>query len=160
IARCKRVDGPLDLALVERCFKEIWRRHEALRTSFPIVDGEPIQAIAAVDSVPALLWFDLSELQTDERRRAQPQILLAECKHVCDVGRGSVVRYGMVKVWAGEDLLMFTMHHIIGDGWSIGILLTEFFELYKAFYEDKPSPLPELEIQYADYAVWQRDYLA
>ncbi len=159
IARCKKVDGALDLALVERCFREIWRRHETLRTSFPIVDGEPIQSIASVESAPAPLWFDLSELDAEQRSVEKRGILLAESKHIFDLATGPLLRYGIVRLSAEEHLLMFTMHHIIGDGWSIGILLTEFFELYKAFYEGKDSPLPELEIQYADYAVWQRDYL-
>src|SRR5215470_10954906 len=67
IARCKRVDGPLDVVLVERCFREIWRRHETLRTSFPVVDGEPIQAVAPVESAPAPISYDLSELPEPER---------------------------------------------------------------------------------------------
>ena len=160
IARCKRVDGPLDVELVERCFREIWRRHETLRTSFPVVDGEPIQAIAPVESAPPPIWHDLSELPAAEQSAEKRRILLAESKVIFDLASGPLLRYGIVKLSAAEHLLMFTMHHIIGDGWSIGILLTEFFELYKAFYEGKESTLPELEIQYADYAVWQREYLA
>src|SRR5215813_9758711 len=121
ISRGKKIDGPLEVALVERCFREIWRRHETLRTSFPLVDGEPIQSIAPVESAPAPLWFDLSELEPAERSVEQRRILLAESKQIFDLATGPLIRYGIVRLAADEHLLMFTMHHIIGDGWSIGI---------------------------------------
>jgi amino acid adenylation domain-containing protein len=159
ICRGTRFDGTFDLDLVERAFAEIWRRHEGVRTTFRIQDGEPVQWIASPEAAPKPLHIDLSQFAPAERDAESKRALLELSNHVFDLAAGPLLLYGVVTLSASEHLLVFVMHHIIGDGWSIGILMKEFVEVYQAFSQDLPSPLPELEIQYTDYAVWQRDYL-
>jgi hypothetical protein len=154
ITRGLRMSGPINSELVEQSFREIWRRHEALRTSFPIVDGEPIQAIAPADAAPPPVIIDLSSLTPYERDTELSRLLLEESKYIFDLSSGPLVRYGIVKSSADDNMLIFTMHHIVGDGWSLGILFSEFGALYKAFSEGSKPSLAPLDIQYPDYAAW------
>lgn len=150
--------GDLNIAAMEQALSEVIRRHEALRTSFPIINGQPVQAIAAPQHV-ALPVRDLSSLPESERMVRAEQLKLEDAMQPFDLARGPLVRVQLLRLAADEHILLPSMHHIISDGWSLSIFLGELTTLYKAFAKGEPSPLPELEIQYADFAEWQREYL-
>ncbi|HET9229073.1 MAG TPA: condensation domain-containing protein, partial [Thermoanaerobaculia bacterium] len=147
-----RLRGPLDVAALEQALNEIVRRHESLRTVFTEQDGEPMQVVAP--PVPVRLTLtDLSGLTGEERR------LVEEHKRPFDLERGPLFRADLVRFAAEEHLLLLDVHHIVSDGWSLGVFFRELGALYGAFLEGKPSPLPELPIQYADFAVWHKEWL-
>ncbi|HYN22225.1 MAG TPA: SDR family NAD(P)-dependent oxidoreductase, partial [Thermoanaerobaculia bacterium] len=162
LSRVLRVEGPLDCAVLALCLGEVVRRHEALRTVFPRRDGPPVQVIqpAGAFSLPVV---DLSGLP--EREREALALLLAgeEARRSFDLTRGPLLRGVLLRLAPlgerSDHVAALTMHHIVSDGWSTGILIREVTALYAAFAEGKPSPLPELPIQYADYAAWQRSWL-
>jgi amino acid adenylation domain-containing protein len=139
-------------------FDEIIRRHETLRTSFGESNGEPSQFIAAAAELPLSL-VDLRGLPAHEVERAVEAAALAETRHRFDLTRAPLLRATLLRVADSEHVLLLTMHHIISDGWSIGVLTREVSALYAAYAEGKPSPLAELDVQYADYAAWQRGWL-
>ena len=153
-----RLEGALDLAALERALTELVRRHEVLRTSFPSEAGQPLQAIAP----PApLVWepTDLSALPADQKESEAHRILESECLTPFLLARGPMLRARLLKLADTEHVLLLNMHHIISDGWSMGVLAREVAALYAAFSQGQPSPLPELPVQYADYAAWQREWL-
>jgi myxalamid-type nonribosomal peptide synthetase MxaA len=158
-----RLKGRLDLAALDRAIGEIVRRHEVLRTRFPAPDGEPRQVIAAklALEIPVI---DLSGSPAEGREAAAEALAHEEALRPFDLARGPLLRAKLLHLgpWgeAGADhILLFTLHHAIADGWSIDVLIREFAALYRAFGAGRPSPLPEPPIQYADYALWQRDEL-
>ena len=154
-----RLQGPLDTGALERSLAEIVRRHEALRTTFVTVGGEPRQAITASQpfTLPVL---DLASLP-DQARAAEAERLTAEdAQRPFDLARGPLFRATLLRLGPEAHALLLTMHHVVTDGWSIGVLMQELSTLYEAFTAGRPSPLPELPIQYADYAVWQRAWLS
>ncbi|HBL32093.1 MAG TPA: non-ribosomal peptide synthetase, partial [Acidobacteria bacterium] len=153
-----RVEGRLDPAVLALCLGEITRRHEALRTTFAVRDGAPVQVIEA--AVPFVLpVVDLSGLPENRREAVASALAGEEARRPFDLTRGLLLR-GVLLHLAGEDgLLALTLHHIASDGWSMGILVREVAALYAAFAEGRPSPLPELPVQYADFALWQRSWL-
>jgi amino acid adenylation domain-containing protein len=151
-----RVRGRLDRAALEQALDEIVRRHESLRTTFAEQDGEPVQVIAPPESF-SLPLADLSGL-CEEVRRAEER-LLAESRRSFDIERGPLFRAALVRLDPEEHVLLLDMHHIISDGWSFGIFFRELSTLYGAFLEGRPSPLAELPVQYADFSVWQREWL-
>ena len=153
-----RLKGPLDVAVIERAFNEILRRHEALRTRFPEVDGRPVQIIDPPAFRP-LTVVDLSGLPEEERQVAVTQRLLEETLRPVDLQVGPLLRVMLLKLSANEHMLLSAAHHIVFDGWTLGILSRELTALYAAFRGGRPSPLPDLTIQYADFAAWQRQYL-
>jgi amino acid adenylation domain-containing protein len=151
--------GRLDVPTLERGLNEIIRRHEALRTTFTIQDGEPVQVVAPTLAL-RLPFVDLTHLAGKEqweelRRRANEYV-----RQPFDLERGPLVRASLVKLSDETHYLIVLMHHIIGDAWSMGIIISELSALYRAFLAGEPSPLAELPIQYADFAVWQREWLA
>jgi amino acid adenylation domain-containing protein len=150
--------GTLDVVSLARSFDEVRRRHEVLRTVFPSVNGLPIQEIQA-DPVRPLPIVDLAALPAGRRRPELERLALAEGRQPFDLERGPMLRTWLARLGGDEHALLVTMHHIISDGWTIGILIRELAVLYRAFVEGRPSPLPELPLQYADYAVWQRQWL-
>ncbi|HYG61663.1 MAG TPA: amino acid adenylation domain-containing protein, partial [Thermoanaerobaculia bacterium] len=154
-----RVEGPLHLSVLSLCLSEIVRRHEALRTVFAAPAGSPVQVIqpAAPFVLPVV---DLSGLP--ESRREAPAILLArtEAGRPFDLRRGPLLRGLLVRLDEQDHITVLTMHHIVSDGWSMGILVREVVALYGAFAEGRPSPLPEPPLQYADFAVWQNTWLS
>ena len=158
-----RLTGALDVEALRRTFREIVRRHEALRTTFRVVDGHPIQAIAPMlgFEVPLInLHGFLSEQTATERVRAElARLSIEERLRPFNLARGPLVRAYLVRLAPREHTLLLNFHHIISDGWSMGILFRELGALYRAFSEGVPSPLLELPIQYADFAVWQRQWL-
>ncbi len=153
-----RLSGRLDVAALYRTLREIVRRHEVLRTSFAVQAGQPVQVIAPAVELP-LFVADLSGLAPD-RREAELQILSVEESVLAfDLRRAPLLRATLARLEEGEHTLLLTLHHIISDGWSFGVLVREMAALYRAFVKGEPSPLPELPVQYADFAVWQRGWL-
>jgi amino acid adenylation domain-containing protein len=149
-----RLSGPLDVAAMRATLREIIRRHEALRTSFALSKGRPVQRVGPPEDLE-LPVSDLSGAPASELQR----LLAEESRRPFDLSKGPVVRAGLVKLADEEHVLFCTMHHIVSDGWSMGVLVREVAALYEAFSNGLPSPLPELPVQYADFAVWQRRLL-
>jgi acyl carrier protein len=153
-----RLVGNLNIKGLEQSLNEIVRRHEVLRTTFAQFDGKPFQVIAPTLNLP-LSVVDLRHLPEAERQVALKRLMAEESQHPFDLERGPLLRCRLVCVGEQEYIASFTVHHIVSDGWSMGVLVRELATLYEAFCEGKPSPLPELPIQYADFAVWQRQWL-
>jgi amino acid adenylation domain-containing protein len=153
-----RLLGPLDQLALERALNEIIRRHEALRTSFTVHDGLPTQVIAPQYSI-SLPVMDLSEVPPGERETTIERVYAEEGRHSFDLAKLPLLRFGLLKLADTEHALLLTMHHIISDGWSLGVITHELGSLYEAFTKDQPSSLAELAVQYADFAHWQREWL-
>jgi amino acid adenylation domain-containing protein len=151
-----RLHGHLDRAALSAALQRIVHRHEALRTRFLVVGGEPVQNILT-ETVFAPEYCDLSGR---DDREAVAYALGAECfARPFDLGAGPLLRVLHAQLDDDEHLLYLVMHHIIGDGWSIGVLMHELNLLYNTELDGEPDPLPPLAIQYADYAAWQRQWL-
>lgn len=153
-----RLTGSLNLAALEYSFKEIVRRHESLRTSFEIVNNRPVQCIA--HDLP--LTIPLVDLRQISESKQLVKIKMLASEEACrpfNLAIAPLMRITLLQLGRLEHFLLVTMHHIISDGWSVNILVKELVALYKAFGAGKPSPLPELPIQYGDFAVWQRQFL-
>jgi len=153
-----RITGSLNLAALEQSINEIVRRHEVLRTTFTVVEGEPLQCIAPTLTL-TLPLLDLRELSTEEREIEVRRLAKKEACQPFDLARDPFLRITLLKLDETEHVVLLTMHHIISDGWSLGVFLRELTTLYEAFSCGEPSPLPELPIQYADFAYWQRQWL-
>lgn len=153
-----RLLGPLDVPVLERSLSEIIRRHEVLRTTFTTVEGRPVQVIAPAIPVPIPI-VDLRRLPEVERDAEVGRLALAEADRPFDLARGPLLRVTIVRLGDAEHVLLLTTHHIAFDGWSLGVFSREVSALYTAFSAGKPSPLPELPIQYVDFAHWQRQLL-
>ncbi len=154
-----RLSGRLNVAALERTLSEIVGRHESLRTSFRMGEGQPVQIIAPHVEL-SLPVKDLTHLPEDERMKEARELASADARLPFDLERGPLYRLALLRLGEEEHVLLFTMHHIVSDGWSMGVLVREVAELYRAFAEGEPSPLPPLPIQYADFAHWQRTHLA
>lgn len=153
-----RVSGPLNMPALEQAINEIIHRHEALRTVFQEVKGWPAQVVLAAQPI-TLAVTDLSALPKTTLEAAQQQLAKTEAERPFDLARGPLIRVGVSRMGEREHLVQLTMHHIISDGWSLGILCREVLALYEAFAAGNPTPLPVLPIQYGDFAVWQRHHL-
>ncbi len=154
-----RLKGLLNLSALQHSLNEIVRRHEILRTSFVCVDGKPTQVIYP-DLPLSLSIINLREIPQWNQRQAEALRLLAQTANSpFGLTEAPLLRTTLVKLDETEHILSFTIHHIICDNWSMGILLQEVAALYTAFCSNKPLPLPELPIQYADFAIWQRQWL-
>lgn len=149
---------PVDIAVLQKALNEMARRHETLRTTFVRVNGELVQSIFPEFSVP-LVEIDLTGLAPVERAAEARRLALEDAQLPFDLAAGPLIRTALLRMAKDESILLLTMHHIIFDGWSFVILLSELSDLYEAFAVGEPSPLPALAIQYADYAVWQRERL-
>ena len=154
-----RLSGVLDVDALRGAFREIVRRHEALRTTFQPGDGRPVQVIAPapIFDVPLI---DLEGLGKDALRLELARLSGEETQRPFHLARGPLFRAAALRLAEREHTLLVSLHHIISDGWSMGILFYELATLYGAFAQGVPSPLPELPIQYADFAVWQRAWLS
>jgi amino acid adenylation domain-containing protein/non-ribosomal peptide synthase protein (TIGR01720 family) len=153
-----RIRFPLNVEALERSYNEVVRRHEALRTTFPTVDGKPVQVIADSLTLPMKV-LDLRHLPLPDREAEAIRIATDEARRPFDLARGSLVRTMLLQLGAADYLLLLSMHHIISDGWSMDVFAREIAALYNAFCLDAPSPLSELPIQYADFAIWQQKWL-
>ncbi|NOT58294.1 MAG: amino acid adenylation domain-containing protein, partial [Deltaproteobacteria bacterium] len=153
-----RLRGPLNVATLEQSLNEVVGRHEALRTTFAMVDGQPVQLIVPIPLL-TLPVIDLRALPETERETEVQRLVTAEAQRPFDLAHGSLVRVTLLRLDAEEYVGLLTMHHIVSDGWSTGILIREMAVLYHAFSSGGSSPLPALPIQYADFAHWQRQWL-
>jgi amino acid adenylation domain-containing protein len=153
-----RIRGPLNVIALEQSLNEIVQRHEALRTIFPMIEGKPVQIITppGAHSLPVI---DLRERAESEREGEARRLAKEETRRPFDLTRGPVFRTTLIRVGEDDHILILAMHHIVSDGWSMGVLHRELSALYQTFSHFEPSPLPELPVQYADYAVWQREWL-
>lgn len=152
------LNGDLDVATLHRSLNEIIRRHEGLRTTFHAVGGRPVQKVAPALTL-ALEMQDLQDQPAAERENKTLKVAAEEARRPFDLAVGPLLRAKLLRLSPTEQVLLLTMHHIVSDGWSMGVLYRELTVLYEAYSQGKPSPLPELPIQYADYGVWQRAYL-
>ena len=153
------VTGPLAIPVLSRCLDEVVRRHEGLRTVFAAEGGKPLQRILPPAPFPFPV-VDLSRLAPDVRRAEMARLEAADHNRSFDLARGPLFRATLLVAGPREHVALFNMHHIFGDGWSWVVLVREIAALYTAFAAGNPSPLPELPLQYADFAVWQRGWLA
>jgi pristinamycin I synthase-3/4 len=153
-----RFTGALNIAGLEQAFNEVVRRHEVLRTSFSTRDGSPQQVIASSLQVPLPL-IDLSGLPAARAEEEIHQLSRLEAQRAFDLSHGPLLRTKLLRVSAAEHVVLLTMHHIISDGWSIGVFIREVAALYAAYLHGEESPLEKLPIQYADFAHWQRTWL-
>jgi amino acid adenylation domain-containing protein len=154
-----RLRGPLAVPALGDVFVEVVRRHEALRTIFVVVAGEPCQVVSPASARPLPL-ADLAGLPEDLRQEEAERLGREEAFRPFDLSQGPLVRWALVRLGAEEHRLLLTLHHIVADGWSVGVLLEEIAALYGAFAAGRPSPLPELPFQLPDFALWQREWLA
>ncbi len=150
--------GELDPAALRQTLDALVARHESLRTTFAMADGEPMQRIAPAETTPfALLEHDLRE--HPDRRSALRSLIAAEASAPFDLERGPLIRGRLARLAEAEHVLLVTMHHIVSDAWSISVFTQELSVLYTAFLRGAPNPLPPLAVQYADYAAWQRRWV-
>ncbi|MEW6732306.1 MAG: amino acid adenylation domain-containing protein [Acidobacteriota bacterium] len=150
--------GILDVAILERSFNEIVRRHEVLRTNFVAVEGRPVQTINTTKR-QTLSIVDLRHLPESVRTEKVKQLTIEEAQRPFNLAKDPLLRTTLLHLAEDEYVLLLTMHHIISDGWSAGVLVQELTQLYQAYSVDQPSPLSDLPIQYADFAYWQRQWL-
>src|SRR6185295_4217092 len=151
--------GELSLVALAQSLSELVRRHEVLRTVFESVDGEPVQVIQPAVPFPLPL-VDLSGLAEGDRDSEQGRLALEEGQRPFDLARGPLLRVTLLRRSGAEHTVLTTIHHIASDGWSAGIFGTELMALYEALSAGRLSPLPELPVQYGDFAVWQRRWLS
>src|SRR5260370_27729477 len=152
-----RLTGTLDVEALKKALGEIVRRHDALRTTFRATDGTPLQFVS--DLSLDVLLIDLQSVEESERETETVNLLRHEAQRPFDLSQGPLIRAVLLQLDETEHILLITMHHIVTDGWSVGIFHRELSALYAAFLKGRPSPLAELPIHYMDYAVWQRQYL-
>ncbi|MEH2097079.1 MAG: amino acid adenylation domain-containing protein [Nostoc sp.] len=150
--------GQLNLNALEQSINEIIRRHEVLRTTFSFLNGQPVQIIAPTLTVPLHLK-DLRSLSDSQKDTEIQRLTIAECQRPFNLDRGPLVRTTLLQLGAEEYVLLLNIHHIVFDGWSVGTFFRELRLLYQAFANGQPSPLTEQTIQYADFALWQRQWL-
>ncbi|MCP4661718.1 MAG: non-ribosomal peptide synthetase, partial [bacterium] len=153
-----RLRGRLELDALAGSLSAVRRRHEVLRTTFTTRDGKPVQVIA---SVPAegMALVDLRALPEAARERETRRLARDDAARPFDLGRGPLLRTAVLRLADDDHVFLLTMHHIVTDGWSMEVLIREVVTLYGAAVRDERSPLPELGIQYADFAGWQRQWL-
>jgi amino acid adenylation domain-containing protein len=156
--RALRIGRPIELATLEMALTEVVRRHDVLRANFRTIDGVPMQVFRGPEPVVVGL-LDLSELPAAEREAAFVRWSRKRTVEPFDLAQGELFRADLVRMSAEDHIILFNLHHIICDGWSLGVLVRETMALYGAFAKGKPSPLPALAVQYGDYAAWQRSKL-
>jgi len=153
-----RLPGPLNILALEQSINKIVERHEVLRTTFRVRDGQPVQVIAPSLTVELPL-LDLREVSPTMRQMEAYRLATEEALRPFDLAQGPMIRTTLVRLAAMDHLLLLTLHHIVSDGWSMGIVWRELAALYEQERTGRPAGLPNLPIQYADFAEWQRGYL-
>ena len=159
IVRAWRIEGCLSVSALERSLNQIVRRHESQRTTFAVRNGQPIQIIRACLNLP-LEEVDLTFVPSEEQASEVRRLASAAAAEPFHLERGPLLRARLYKLGSDAHVLSLTMHHIISDAWSAGVFFAELSQCYEAFAGNATPSLPELEIQFADYAVWQRNWLA
>ncbi|WP_415835330.1 non-ribosomal peptide synthase/polyketide synthase, partial [Corallococcus soli] len=152
------LDGTLDAAALEQALRALVRRHEALRTTFASEGGSPLQRIHEGGTL-SLRTIDLASVAEDQREAEAGRQAAVEAARPFDLGQGPLVRAVLLRLEARRHWLLLTLHHIVSDGWSIGVFARELGSLYRAFTSGDPDGLPALPVQYADFALWQRQWL-
>jgi amino acid adenylation domain-containing protein len=158
IYTASRLLGPLDLPAMERAVNEIVKRHEILRTTFTTVAGEPVMVISP-ESTLRLPLQDISSVDEDERLSEARRLVNHATALPFDLEAGPLLRVGVIRLGEEDHVVHVTMHHTITDRWSAAVLEQEMVAIYSAFTERRSSPLAPVEIQFADFAEWQRDWL-
>jgi amino acid adenylation domain-containing protein len=157
-----RLAGPLDAPALEAALREVARRHETLRTVFVETDAGPAQSIRPEPALD-LPEIDLSGLPAEIRAAETERIVVEGALRPFDLATGPLVRASLLRLEPEQHVLLVALHHVVADGWSMGVMVREAGALYSAFLEGRldgrPSPLPELPVQYADYAIWERGWL-
>ena len=153
-----RLKGALDIAILERTLQEILRRHEAMRASFMVRDGQPVQRIVPTEpfGLPVINLRGIPEL---DRQGEAVRLAVEEARRPFDLAKGPLWRFALLMLAKDECILLVTAHHIATDGWSFGVFLKELRLLYEAFRAGEPSSLSDPVLQYADYAAWQAAWL-
>lgn len=155
IATALHLEGTIYVTLLEQSFIHLFQRHESLRTTFPLHQGQPMQKIHPTSAF-ALAHTDLSSLSADERVRQSEQMLSQEAQTPFSLEQGPLLRVRLCQLGEQEYILMLTMHHIISDGWSMSILVQEVTTCYRSLLQGQTPTLPNLSIQYVDYTLWQK----
>jgi amino acid adenylation domain-containing protein len=158
LARAIRLSGVLEIETLRRALDAAVARHESLRTTIVTVDGSPVQVIAAAVGV-ALPLIDLGGFAPEAREAEAVRLVAEEARRPFDLAKGPLFRSTLLRLAETDHVLLLTLHHIVSDAWSATILFRELSILYEAFAAGRRSPLAPLPIQYADYAVWQREWL-
>ena len=153
------ITGQLNFEALVRALNEIVRRHEVLRTTFELRDSQPRQVIAPELELQVPI-SDLTALSPEAQQAEVRRLAIEGAKEIFNLERGPLFRASLLRLATEEHVLLVNMHHIVSDGWSLWQFIRELGPLYGAFTEGKPSPLAELPIQYADYAVWQREWMS
>jgi non-ribosomal peptide synthase protein (TIGR01720 family) len=164
-----RLNGLLNQTVLEECFNRVVERHETLRTTFSMIDGQATQIIVSKLKV-SLSLIDLQPLSSSEQTISVQEIVKKEAQHPFNLARGPLVKTTLLRLTETEHILLLAMHHIVSDGWSAGVLLQEMMTFYKIISTETSlsttqgsssfyPPLPQLSIQYADFAIWQREWL-
>jgi amino acid adenylation domain-containing protein len=159
IPNAQLLTGPVDPEALRRAVEEVVRRHETLRTALPEVDGMPVQRISPQGRVE-MPFIDLTALSDEDQRTEAARLAECSANEPFHLETGPLFRASLVRLADDEHLLLVNLHHAIGDGWSMRVLLDELSALHAAYRRGEPSPLPPLPVQYADYARWQREWLA
>ena len=159
IAAAVRLAGRLDLSALELSLNEVVKRHEALRTTFPAIGGRAVQRIAPVLKLKMSVE-DLRGLPEAEQQEQSIKLTYNIARQPFDLAQGPLLRATVVQLAEEENVMVLAMHHIVSDGWSMGVLIGEMAALYERFSRREPPHLDELPIQYADFAHWQRQYLS
>ncbi|HEY3581066.1 MAG TPA: amino acid adenylation domain-containing protein, partial [Pyrinomonadaceae bacterium] len=154
-----RLRGPLDIAALKRSFDEVLRRHEALRATF-IGNGKEVRLVIAAEVESPLPIVDLEHFEPDHRETEIRRLAVEEAQKPFDLGHGPLLRTTLLRLTEQEHVVLFTMHHIVSDEWSIGLLIKEIGVFYEAFSRNTPALLPDLKVQYADFAGWQQRWLS
>jgi amino acid adenylation domain-containing protein len=153
-----RFEGELNVAAIRRSVNEVLRRHEILRTRIEAVEGRPVQVVESFIPLEIPL-VDLSELPAEQREAEAKRLCTKEAQKPFNLARDLMLRARLFRLEQSEHVLFLNRHHIASDGWSWGVLMRELEALYQAFSKEQPSPLAELPVQYADFAMWQRAWL-
>ncbi|MBE7384654.1 MAG: amino acid adenylation domain-containing protein [Leptolyngbya sp. SIO1E4] len=153
-----QLTGTLNVVALEQSVNQIVQRHEVLRTTFKVLDGQPVQIIAPQLTL-AIPLVDLSELSEAEQQKEAYRLATEQNQRPFDLVQGPLLRWTLLRLSQDNHVLLFTIHHTVYDTWSLGVIIRELSDLYQAFLTGKSSSLPELPIQYADFAVWQRQEL-
>jgi acyl carrier protein len=156
LGRIDKIEGPLDIAKLGECLSAIVSRHEILRTTFPVVDGRPIQRVHPAETVAPPI-FDVGSDENPEQ--AAERIIEAARSSISNLADGPLCRFVLIRMGEQEHLLVRLLHHMLWDGWSGKLFLDELSSLYQAIYTGKSAVLPEMSLQYGDYAAWQRTVL-
>jgi len=153
-----RLQGQLNVKALQQSFNEIVSRHEALRTNFQTREGQAVAVISKEKPI-TLSIFDISNLPENKQQAEIKQQAAQAAQQPFDIGSDHLLRVKLLRLGEQEHIVLLTIHHIVSDGWSIGVLVEELATLYQAFCNGQPSPLPALPIQYADFAAWQKQWL-